>query len=281
MQRELDKYEKEGNYEESIKLIDMMILENTSQTSSLLYRKAKALMHLEKYEQALTTLKVCLKECSNEKKFKVYIHMADCYSELEKDDESTECLEKALELEPENELLLKQLSYTAYINGNPKKCCEYIKKLIEIDKADIEDYTNMIFCCIQLEMLDDALKYAKKVIELDSGNIDAFATLTIIYDMIDDDEKLKEVCEEIISLKDDGTQQIILLKAQASLELGLEKEAFELVDKAIRSNPYDPFSYMMKGMLYNKLEKYDEADECFKEAFKLDPSLLLKINELK
>jgi len=104
--------------------------------------------------------------------------------------------------------------------------------------------------------------------------------LTIVYENLEDEEKLKEVCERIINLKDDGTLQIILLKAQAYLEIGKKKEAFEFVDKAIKLNPYDPFPYLMKGMLFNKLEKFDEANECFIEAFRLNPELINMINEL-
>ncbi|MBQ2612440.1 MAG: tetratricopeptide repeat protein [Methanobrevibacter sp.] len=182
---------------------------------------------------------------------------------------------------PENDMVLKQLSYMAYINQDFEKCCYFIKILIKIDKADIEDYTNLIYCCIQLNMIDDALKYAEKVIELDPTNLDVFTTLTIVYENLDDEEKLKDVCEKIINLKDDGTLQIILLKAQASLELGQKDEAFQLVDKAIKLNPYDPFPYLMKGLLYNKLNKSDQAEECFNEAFRLNPEILLNMEKLR
>ena len=130
-------------------------------------------------------------------------------------------------------------------------------------------------------MIDDALKYAEKVIELDPTNLDVFTTLTIVYENLDDEEKLKDVCEKIINLKDDGTLQIILLKAQASLELGQKDEAFQLVDKAIKLNPYDPFPYLMKGLLYNKLNKSDRAEECFNEAFRLNPEILLNMEKLR
>ncbi|MBR0270473.1 MAG: tetratricopeptide repeat protein [Methanobrevibacter sp.] len=276
----LDHYEEEKNYDAMIKLIDEMILENPQKASTLLFKKAEALIELEKYKQAITTLKVYLKDCSDGEMLKAYVLIATCYASLEDDEKKVEYLEKVLELDPENDLVLKQLSYHAYIGHDFKKCCEYIKKLIKLEKADIEDYTNLIFCCIQLDMIDDALKYAEKVISLDPTNLDVFATLTIVYESLEDDEKLKEVCERIINLNDDGTLQIMLLKAQASLELGKEKEAFELVDKAIKLNPYDPFPYLMKGILLNSLKRFDEANECFGEAFTLNPEILLSMEKL-
>lgn len=235
---------------------------------------------MKKYSQAITTLEVYAKDCSDKEKIKSYVTIASCYANLDNSEKADEYLEKALELDPENDLLLKQLSYTAYINQEFKKCCEYIKRLIKLEKADIEDYTSLIFCCLQLDMIDDALKYAEKVIELDPTNLDVFATLTIVYESLEDDEKLREVCERIVNLNDDGTLQVMLLKAQALLELGRKEESFTLIDKAIKLNPYDPFPYLMKGILYNKLEMFEHAEECFKEAFTLNPEILLSMKEL-
>ena len=276
----LDEYEKEKNYGAVIELIDEMILKNPQNASSLLFRKAEALIELKEYKKAISTLEVYIKDCSAKEKLKSYVLIATCYSSLNDDEKTEEYLEKIIELDPENDLVLKQLSYRAYINHEFKKCCKYIKRLIALEKADIEDYTNLIFCCIELDMIDDALKYAEKVISIDPTNLDVFATLTILYEELDDEKKLNEVCERIINLKDDGTLQIMLLKAQASLELGKKDEAFAIVDKAIKLNPYDPFPYMMKGMLLNKLEMFDEANECFSEAFSLNPEILLAMERL-
>lgn len=276
----LDHYEEEKNFEEVIKLIDEIILQNPEKASSLLFRKAEALVALEKCDQAITTLKVYVKDCSEKEKIKSYILIASCYMNIDNDKKAEKYLVKILDIDPENDIILKQLSYMAYINQNFERCCYLVKILIKIDKADIEDYINMIFCCIQLDRIDEALKYAEKVIELDPTNLDVFATLTIVYENMEDEKKLNEVCERIINLKDDGTLQIILLKAQAYLELGKKEEAFEFINKAIKLYPYDPFPYLMKGILYNKLDMFEQADECFNEAFILNPEIFDNIEKL-
>ena len=239
----------------------------------------KLIEHFEKEKNYDEVIKI-IDELINNEKIKSYVLIASCYMNLDNDEKAEEYLVKILEIDPENDIILKQLSYMAYINQDFERCCYLIKILIKIDKADIEDYTNLIFCCIQLDMIDDALKYAEKVIELDPTNLDVFATLTIVYENMDDEEKLKEVCQRIINLMDDGTLQIILLKAQAYLELGKKEEAFEFVNKAIKLNPYDPFPYLMKGLLYNNLGMSDEAEECFNEAFRLNPEILESIEKL-
>ena len=276
----IDHYEEEKNYEEVIRLIDEMILNDPEKASSLLFRKAEALVALEKCDQAITTLKVYVKDCSEKEKIKSYILIASCYMNIDNDKKAEEYLVKILDIDPENDIILKQLSYMAYINQNFERCCYLVKILIKIDKADIEDYINMIFCCIQLDRIDESLKYAEKVIELDPTNLDVFATLTIVYENMEDEKKLNEVCERIINLKDDGTLQIILLKAQAYLELGKKEEAFEFINKAIKLYPYDPFPYLMKGILYNKLDMFEQADECFNEAFMLNPEIFDNIEKL-
>ena len=276
----IDHYEEEKNYEEVIRLIDEMILNDPEKASSLLFRKAEALVALEKCDQAITTLKVYVKDCSEKEKIKSYILIASCYMNIDNDKKAEEYLVKILDIDPENDIILKQLSYMAYINQNFERCCYLVKILIKIDKADIEDYINMIFCCIQLDRIDEALKYAEKVIELDPTNLDVFATLTIVYENMEDEKKLNEVCKRIINLKDDGTLQIILLKAQAYLELGKKEESFEFINKAIKLYPYDPFPYLMKGILYNKLDMFEQADECFNEAFMLNPEIFDNIEKL-
>ena len=282
MREELvDHYIDEKDFEEVIRLIDEIILNRPERASSLLFRKAEALVALKKCDQAITTLKVYVKDCSEEEKIKSYVLIASCYMHIDNDAKAEEYLEKILEIEPENDIIIKQLSYLAYMNYNYERCRDLVKILIDLDKADIEDYINLIFSCIQLDMIDEALGYAEKVIELDPTNLDVFATLTIVYESLEDEDKLNDVCERIINLKDDGTLQIILLKSQAYLELGKKDEAFEFVNKAIKLKPYDPFPYMMKGLLYNKLEMYDRAEECFNEAFKLNPRILSNIRKLK
>lgn len=276
----MDSLEKEKNYEEMLRLIDEISLNNPKEAHSLLFKKANAYIGLEDFEQAIKTLDVYVKDCPDMEKIKSYVLIATCYTYLGDMIKTDEYLEKALVLDSDNELILKQLSYGAYINGDFEKCCEYDERLIELDKADIEDYINLIFSCIQLEMIDEALFYAEKIIKIDPTNLDVFATLTILYENLKDEEKLREVCERIINLKDDGSMQIILLKAQALLELGDDKTAFKLVNKAIKLYPYDPFPYMMKGLLYNQLKMHERADECFNEAFRLNPELLDSVEKL-
>ena len=86
----IEHFEKEKNYDEVIKIIDELILEDPEKASSLLFRKAEALVGLEKYQQAITTLKVYAKDCPNKEKIKSYVLIASCYMGLDNDKKAEE-----------------------------------------------------------------------------------------------------------------------------------------------------------------------------------------------
>ena len=106
----IEHFEKEKNYDEVIKIIDELILEDPEKASSLLFRKAEALVGLEKYQQAITTLKVYAKDCPNNEKIKSYVLIASCYMNLDNDEKAEEYLVKILEIDPENDIILRQFA---------------------------------------------------------------------------------------------------------------------------------------------------------------------------
>lgn len=271
----LKKYEKQGKYEKIIEVIDKEILKNPKKASSLLIKKAIALIQLKKYKQALTTLNVILNDSND--KYVIYLLINECYVKLDEYEKVYEYLKKALETKPNDEFLLKQLSYCAYLTKKYQECCNYVETLIQIDKADIEDYCNLIYCLIPLGEIEKALKYTQKVLEIDPTNLDAYASLAVVYESIEDNDKLKEVYYRILELDDDGSLQIMLLKSQAYLELGYEKEAFNFVEKAIKLNSYNPTPYLMKTILCQKLGMQEQAKESLYEALNLEPNLMFKL----
>ena len=274
---DLEKNIEEENYEKVIEIIDSIILLNPDLTTPLLLKKAETLIELEEYEKAIFLLEKYLTECENCKEFDVYSDLADCYFKLENLEKEEECLLKAYELKSENYVIIKKLVYYYFLNDMPQKCIDFVEKLIEEGKADFEDYSNLIYSHLNLNNIDKAIEYSNDIIKFDPSYVDAYVTLTIAYEMAEDYEKLKETHERIIALEDDGTEQLTLLKSQSYVELGREKEAIETVDKVIRTTPYNPFGYIMRGMLYQKLNKQKEAQECFSEAYKLEPTILKKM----
>ena len=271
---DLDKNIKDENYEKVIETIDSIISLKPELTTPLLLKKSEALIELKEYEKAIFLLNKYLKECEDCKEFDAYIDLADCYSFLEDLEKEEEYLLKAYELESENFYIIKKLVYHYFLCEKHEKGIEFIEKLIEQDQADLEDYSNLIYSHLYLNNFEKAIEYANEGIKIDPTSIDMYITLTMAYEQCENTEKLKETYEQIVALEDDGTEQLTLLKAQSYLGLGRETEAFKTVDKVIKTMPYNPFGYIMKGMLYQDLDKQKEAMECFEEAYKLEPEVL-------
>lgn len=271
---ELDENIKEENYEKVIEIIDSIISLNPDLTSPLLLKKSEALIELDEYEKAIFLLKRYLNECEDCKEYDAYTDLAECYSKLNDIENEEKYLLKAYDVESENFYIIKKLVYHYFLCEKHQECIDFIEKLIEKGQADLEDYSTLVYSQLSLGNVDDAIEHANEVIKIDPTYVDMYVTLTIAYEELEDEEKLNETYRRIIELEDDGTEQLTLLKAQSYLGLGLENEAFKTVDKAIKAMPYNPFGYIMKGMLYQDIGKMKEAWECFEEAYKLEPKII-------
>ena len=279
---DLDKNIKEENYEKVIEIIDSIISLNTDLATPLLLKKSEALIELEEYEKAIDLLNKYLNECEDCKEFDAYTDLAECYSRLDDRENEEKYLLKAYEIEPDDYYTMKKLVFHYFLCEKHEKCIDFVEKLIEKGKADLEDYSNLVYSHINLGNIDEAIRYGEEIVKLDPSYVDMYVTLTISYELAEDFEKLNETHKKIIELEDDGTEQLTLLKAQSYLALGREKEAFDTVDKVIKATPYNPFGYIMKGMLYQNLKRNNEAMECFEEAYKLEPEILeMMIEKMK
>lgn len=58
------------------------------------------------------------------------------------------------------------------------------------------------------------------------------------------------------------------------LNSGKTAELSQWADTEIAKNPEDKFAYIFKGEALRNMEKYDEAVECYKKAFELDPTYI-------
>ena len=58
------------------------------------------------------------------------------------------------------------------------------------------------------------------------------------------------------------------------LNSGKTAELSQWADAEIAKNPEDKFAYIFKGEALRNMEKYDEAVECYKKAFELDPTYI-------
>ena len=269
---ELKKYEEENNHQKVIESVDSIIKKDPKATP-LLFDKCTALMNLKKYNEAATCLKEYLKFCDDNEKYEVYSTLATCYYNLDNKELEEKYLLKAFEEQPDNKIITKRITYHYYLQQKYETCIKFINILIKKNLADIKDYANLNHSYIALGNIEKTIESANMILDIDPGNVDMYITLSMAYEEAGDEENLKKTCEKIIELEDDGTAELNLLKAQSYVQLGEEEKGLEIIQNLIKKDPSNPFAYLMRGIIYNQIGKSEQADESFKEAIMLEPSI--------
>ncbi|XP_073340609.1 tetratricopeptide repeat protein 12 isoform X2 [Pagrus major] len=94
--------------------------------------RAQAYIKLGKYKEAISDCEWALK--CNERCIKAYLHMGKAYLALKKYNESKNCFQKILEIEPAREKMMKE--YLMQVDSEAEKESQEMKAMQEFDKRD-------------------------------------------------------------------------------------------------------------------------------------------------
>ncbi|KAM9359056.1 tetratricopeptide repeat protein 12 [Symphorus nematophorus] len=94
--------------------------------------RAQAYIKLGKYKEAISDCEWALK--CNERCIKAYLHMGKAYLALKKYNESRNCFEKILEIEPGREKMMKE--YLTQVDLEEERESQEVKAMQEFDKGD-------------------------------------------------------------------------------------------------------------------------------------------------
>lgn len=94
--------------------------------------RAQAYIKLGKYKEAISDCEWALK--CNERCIKAYLHMGKAYLALKKYNESKNCFQKLLEIEPAREKMMKE--YLTQVDLEAEKESQEMKAMQELDKQD-------------------------------------------------------------------------------------------------------------------------------------------------
>lgn len=118
-----------------------------------------------------------------------------------------------------------------------------------------------------LENLDRALVLAKKAVELDGSTPQTYWALSFIHLARKEYKEAKSVISEAIEIAPnyaDGYGLLALINAYD----GNAQQAIKLNDKALKSNPYYSYEYLITyGIAYYYLKNYDKAVEILEQAY--------------
>ena len=123
--------------------------------------------------------------------------------------------------------------------------------------------------------LTKALEYFKKVLYLDKKNIDALLHIGYIYRSIKENVKAFKCFKQVLNLeKDNFSANYGLARLYQSLD-NHDLEAINCYKKCILLNPESVKANLQLGLMYLKTKNFEESLECLKKLISLEPNNIL------
>jgi tetratricopeptide (TPR) repeat protein len=160
---------------------------------------------------------------------------------------------------------------------NYKKSLQAFEVLIDLQKSDIYVSTldtvlifNAGIVAINAEDYDKAIKYFNDCIAMDHGETAPYEYLHSIYNTIGDPANAEKALKDAIA-KYPEAQNILLSLIQFYLVNEQDKEAFDYINMALKSDPDNYRLYWAEGVLYMKQDKLEEATVALAKSIELEP----------
>jgi tetratricopeptide (TPR) repeat protein len=179
-------------------------------------------------EQALAALNEA--KAQDPENIDILLTEADVLNKMGEDQKYQVLMEKIIQKDPNNPVLYYNLGVTNSNNDQPEKAIEYYKKAIELDPEMVDAYLNLASATIDkrdpiVEEMNklgmttadtkkynelskeveaiyiEAIPYYEKVLKIDPQNLTAAKQLKTLYQVQDNQEKVKEMTELVQSIE--------------------------------------------------------------------------------
>ncbi len=225
----------EGEYDSAIKRYDEAI-KNNPNSAYFWMLKGEALISLGKYNEAIECFDKVLAINSSFDNI-VYANKALALLELDRLDESSMYIDKALETNPQSSLFWG------------------IKSIILLKKDN----------------LNESLIAINKSLYINSSSAPFWLLKGVILAGLNNYDGSIECCNESI-IRDPTFAPGWLLKGIALSNFDRFNESYECCDKATELDPLSAPAWAFKGMILAVLEDYAQSSECYNKSISLDPS---------
>jgi len=219
--------------------------EKTKQLEDSHQRTEEALIEIDRLKQQLTqtkddneklVLQTKYNKSSNELSAEDWFQKGNYAYEIGDYENAFLFFQKALDIEPDQEVIYNNMGIIYKKKGNYIKAIECYQRAIEINPDDETSYYNMGNIYIEKNKYDKAIEYYKKAIEINPLSASTNYNMGIAY---------------------------------------YDKDNFDITincfQKAIEINPRDADTYYNLGLVYGNKDNYDKAIEYFKKAIEIEP----------
>ena len=192
---------------------------------------------------------------------------------LKKKQESIQCFEKSLEIDPSNLNALNGIAYAKMSKKNRDVCIEYFDRILEIDPFNLKAWKSKGF---YLALYDgnplEAIDCLKKVVCLAPNHPWSYYYLVMALSDVGKEDEALEYANKALELEP-YCEPLIYCKLHILENLKKYQELFELCDSVLKKTDEEKDdwitarSYYMKANALANLKKFKDALIAYDEAY--------------
>lgn len=185
-------------------------------------------------------------------------------------DDAIDIYDKALELNPKFTMGLFNRGIAFEKSYNFEKALESYDNYLEIDKKNVDVWNHKGIALAGLNRLKEAKETFDMVLKIDNLNLLAMSVKAqVLYDLgeIENAEILIDLALEV----DENYPNALFVKGKLLKNSGKYVDALEYLEKAKENGLISCFFYLEKGYCLLKLNKLNDAEDCFTKAIQEEP----------
>lgn len=239
-----------------------------SETGIYLLR-AEILTFQSRYKEAIAVLEEIMTAADDEEKVEILLQLADVYEDWQRYDDVFSCLQKALQLEPNNEEALNRANYCVEITQQYEESVAFHKLLIDNHPYSYLAWYNLACAYTGLELYEKAVEALEYVLAINEDATFCHHDIAdLYYRMGRFEDALKELKEYHALAEPD--EEVYFLEGRCHESLGNLKMARYLFRKAIHIYPGFQEAYYRMGDTYRAEENWQLAFNAYEKAAELD-----------
>ncbi len=272
-------------------------VQNSPMNADSYYEFAYELHKADKIDDAIVYYLQTIK--LDKSKIDAYINLSQAYRQKKNYNDAYSIIQKAMAIEPENELVKKQYELVAKefvasnysIASNAFQSGDYNKAIAEYMKINPPTADSLTGIAASYQSMNNntkAVEYYKKAMEKDSSNSDIPYYIASIYANMNDFNSAKEYADialaknpsnsqakEIVDYINAKQTESLLTEAVQLYEQQKYNEAVAIFDKVLKITPDNATVYYYRALSFDALNNYQKAIADYKSTLKYAPDMII------
>jgi tetratricopeptide (TPR) repeat protein len=193
-------------------------------------------------------------------------------------------LDELLEMELEEETLLRLAMYSHLVLKNYKHAEAIASRFVSLYQPNVNDYLNIGLIYSQLDQHELGLSFYDKALATDSENKIALNNKGYTLNLLERYEEAILLFDHAIAL-DENFAYSYNNRGLSKLKLGRTEDGFRDIEHAISLDENNSYAYRNLGIYHLDLGNYSEANQLFEKAKSLDQythgidQLIVQVND--